>query len=83
MKNSFLLMWRTIYPAKLPGLAKKIRVMMDWTLDFLFGREIEQMVTLRDIPALTDRLARMRAETKRGSEGQTNLATKSGVPTYG
>ena len=34
---------------KLPRLAKKLRVMMDWTLDLLFGREIEQMITLRDV----------------------------------
>jgi NADH:ubiquinone reductase (H+-translocating) len=41
-------MWRTVYLAKLPRLAKKLRVMVDWTLDLFFGREIEQMVTLRD-----------------------------------
>ena len=56
-------MWRTVYLAKLPGLAKKLRVMMDWTLDLLFGREIEQMITLRDVKALSDRLARIRAQT--------------------
>src|SRR5207253_9238480 len=60
-------MWRTIYLAKLPRLAKKLRVMMDWTLDLFFGREIEQMITLRDIQALSDRLARIRAQTKGGS----------------
>jgi len=68
-------MWRSIYLMKLPGLAKKLRVMMDWTLDLLFGREIVQMITLHDVQALTDRLARIRAQTKRGSEEQTNLAT--------
>jgi NADH dehydrogenase len=57
-------MWRTIYLAKLPRLAKKLRVMMDWTLDLLFGREIEQTITLRDVEALSDRLARLRAQTK-------------------
>jgi hypothetical protein len=36
---------------KLPRLAKKLRVMTDWTLDLFFGKEIEQMVTLRDIEA--------------------------------
>ena len=59
-------MWRTIYLMKLPRLAKKLRVMMDWTLDLLFGRDIEQMITLRDVQALSDRLARIRAQTKRG-----------------
>ena len=57
-------MWRSIYLMKLPRLAKKLRVMMDWTLDLLFGRDIEQMITLRDIQALSDRLARIRAQTR-------------------
>jgi hypothetical protein len=41
-------MWRTIYLLKLPSLAMKLREMVDWTLDLLFGREIEQMITVRD-----------------------------------
>jgi len=49
--------------------------MMDWTLDLLFGREIVQMITLHDVQALSDRLARIRAQTKRGSKEQTSLAT--------
>ncbi len=54
-------MWRTIYLAKLPRWPKKLRVMMDWTLDLFFGREIEQMITLRDVDWLSKRLARFRA----------------------
>jgi NADH dehydrogenase len=75
-------MWRGIYLAKLPGLGKKLRVMMDWTLDLFFGREIEQMITLRDIQALSDRLARIRAQSKPSSEAtsqeQTGLPIKVG-----
>jgi NADH dehydrogenase len=56
-------MWRTVYLAKLPRLAKKVRVMVDWTLDLFFGREIEQMVTLRDAELIADRLARVHART--------------------
>ena len=33
-------MWRTIYLAKLPGLERKLRVMIDWTLDVFFPRDI-------------------------------------------
>ena len=76
-------MWRGIYLMKLPRLAKKLRVMMDWTLDLLFGREIEQMITVRDVQALSDWLTRVRAQTKRGSEEQTSLQPSSGVSTYG
>jgi NADH:quinone reductase (non-electrogenic) len=59
-------LWRSVYLAKLPSLAKKLRVMVDWTLDLFFGREIEQTLTPRDIEALTDVLTRLRARAKQG-----------------
>jgi NADH dehydrogenase len=34
------LMWRTIYTMKLPGIEKKLRVIIDWTLDLFFPRDI-------------------------------------------
>ena len=33
-------MWRTIYLSKLPGLDRKLRVMVEWTLDMFFPRDI-------------------------------------------
>lgn len=33
-------MWRSIYLSKLPGLDRKLRVMIDWTLDLFFPRDI-------------------------------------------
>jgi NADH:ubiquinone reductase (H+-translocating) len=57
-------MWRCVYLAKLPRLAKKLRVMIAWTFDLLFGRDIEQMITLRDVDELTERWAHIRAERK-------------------
>ncbi len=33
-------MWRTIYLSKLPGFEKKLRVMIDWTIDLFFPRDI-------------------------------------------
>jgi NADH:ubiquinone reductase (H+-translocating) len=54
-------LWRTVYLMKLPRLPKKLRVMVGWTLDLLFGREIEQMITLRDVEALSDMAGRIRA----------------------
>jgi NADH dehydrogenase len=42
-------LWRSVYLAKLPGIAKKLRVAISWSLDLLFAREIEQLVTLRDV----------------------------------
>jgi len=34
------LIWRTIYASKIPGIQRKIRVLIDWTLDLFFSREI-------------------------------------------
>jgi NADH:quinone reductase (non-electrogenic) len=58
-------MWRSVYLLKLPRLAKKIRVMMDWTLDLFFGRDIEQAITLRDIEATAEQIGRVRARRNR------------------
>ncbi len=33
-------MWRTIYLSKLPGFDRKVRVMIEWTLDLFFPRDI-------------------------------------------
>jgi NADH:quinone reductase (non-electrogenic) len=33
-------LWRTIYLFKLPGLERKVRVAVDWTLDLFFRRDI-------------------------------------------
>ena len=60
--------WRSVYLMKLPGLAKKLRVMASWTLDLFFGQQIEQMITVRDIEALSGQLARIRARTKQASQ---------------
>jgi NADH dehydrogenase len=73
-------MWRGIYLMKLPRLAKKLRVLMDWTLDLLFGREIEQMITLRDIQALSDRLGRVRRRSAAEGGSPVMRSAASGSP---
>ena len=52
-------MWRSVYLAKLPRMAKKLRVAVDWTLDLFFGREIEQTITARDIEATAEQISRV------------------------
>ena len=42
-------LWRSVYLSKLPGISKRARVAIKWSLDLLFPREIEQLVTLRDV----------------------------------
>lgn len=41
------LMWRGIYLAKLPGLERKIRVLVDWTVELFFPRDIVQTIELK------------------------------------
>jgi NADH dehydrogenase len=69
-------MWRGVYLAKLPRLAKKLRVAADWTLDLFFGREIEQTITARDIEATAEQIARVRA---RRSITSRNLQPEASV----
>jgi NADH dehydrogenase len=40
------LMWRSVYLAKLPGLERKIRVLMAWSLELFFPRDIIQTIEL-------------------------------------
>jgi hypothetical protein len=40
------LLWRTIYLSKLPGVQKKVRVALDWTLDLIFSKDLVQLPTL-------------------------------------
>jgi NADH dehydrogenase len=40
-------MWRGIYLMKLPGLERKIRVLMDWTIELFFPRDIVQTIDLK------------------------------------
>lgn len=56
-------LWRTVYLMKLPGLEKKLRVMIDWTLDLFFTKDMVQFVTLRGVEQLTRRLKAASAES--------------------
>jgi NADH:ubiquinone reductase (H+-translocating) len=41
------LMWRGIYLSKLPGLERKVRVLIDWTVELFFPRDIVQTIDLK------------------------------------
>lgn len=36
-------MWRGVYLAKMPRMAKRVRVVIDWMLDLFFGRELAEL----------------------------------------
>jgi NADH dehydrogenase len=43
-------MWRTIYLAKLPGTLRKLRVMIDWSFDLVFPRDISVLLPPAEEP---------------------------------
>lgn len=53
-------LWRSVYLAKLPGIAKKARVAVQWMLDLLFARQIEQFLTLKDLEQIEQLAAQVR-----------------------
>jgi NADH dehydrogenase len=67
-------LWRSIYLLKLPRLAKKLRVIIAWTLDLFFGRDITQIITVRDVEEISEQLARIRANRKQASSKTTKSA---------
>lgn len=51
--SGFLAWWvyRTVYLFKMPGIARKLRVALDWTFELLFPREVVQLGIHREAPA--------------------------------
>jgi hypothetical protein len=70
-------LWRTVYLMKLPRLPRKLRVMVAWTLDLFFAKDIEQMLTLRDVEALSDLARRIRTRAKQGTSGTSSALDSS------
>ena len=54
-------MWRTVYLAKLPGVLRRLRVMIDWTFELIFPRDLSVVLpppedVLRAIHLVKDEL---------------------------
>jgi NADH dehydrogenase len=64
-------LWRGIYLGKLPGMQKKVRVAIDWTLDFIFSKDLVQLPTLRS-PTMSE-----------AEEGSTSTTDEHGMPARG
>jgi hypothetical protein len=62
---------RTIYLLKLPGLERKVRVALDWTLDLFFPRDIVLLKLLMR-PSAADLTANVNIEAE----------TASPIPTF-
>jgi hypothetical protein len=68
-------LWRTIYLLKLPGLERKVRVALDWTLDLFFSRDIALLKLFRraDIER-----AEFRVENRRHAARKRTRAVRLG-----
>ncbi len=62
-------LWRTIYLMKLPGLDRKIRVAVDWTLDLLLPAEIVQLKTDRAVSIRREHFEPGQAIFREGDHG--------------
>lgn len=43
-------MWRSIYLSKLPGFGRKLRVMIDWTFELFFPRDLSVVLPVQEDP---------------------------------
>jgi NADH:ubiquinone reductase (H+-translocating) len=73
------LMWRSVYLGKLPGLEKKVRVAIDWTLDLLFPRDIV-LTSMPRVRADELRAAREVKPTETGARESPSVQPESGGP---
>ena len=62
-------LWRTVYLMKLPGLDRKIRVAVDWTLDLLLPSDIVQLRTDRAVSLRREHFEAGQAIFREGDHG--------------
>ena len=62
-------LWRTVYLMKLPGLDRKLRVAVDWTLDLLLPSDIVQLRTDRAVSIRREHFEAGQAIFREGDHG--------------
>lgn len=82
-------MWRTVYLGKLPGVLRKLRVMVDWTFELVFPRDLSIVIppaddVLRAIHLVKDELLFTQGTECRAffyvRTGAITLTTRGGEP---
>ena len=76
-------LWRGVYLSKLPQLSKKVRVAIKWSLDLLLPRDIEQLLTLRDVDGMEKLAATLRAMRDVGESDGRAAGTNYAAPQHG
>lgn len=72
-------MWRSIYLAKLPGTLRKLRVMIDWTFDLIFPRDLSMLVPPPEEVVRSVHLARDERLFARGSASRAYFYIRKGT----
>ena len=71
-------MWRTIYLGKLPGTLRKLRVVIDWTFELVFPRDISLLLPPPDEPLRSIHLEQGEALFARGERCRAYFYVKAG-----
>jgi NADH dehydrogenase len=71
-------MWRTIYLGKLPGTLRKLRVMIDWTFDLIFPRDISVLLPPPEEPLRSIHLEQGEELFARGERCRAFFYVKAG-----
>jgi NADH dehydrogenase len=60
--------WRTVYLLKLPTMSERVRVALGWTLDLVFPRDMEQIISVRDIHLVARRRQIWQSRSRRDKD---------------
>ena len=66
------MMWRTAYLSKLPGLEKKVRVAVDWSIELFFPRDVVLTADVSTLDAPPRTSSRATEGATRGTGGGTD-----------
>ena len=72
------LAWRAVYWAKLPGVARKLTVLLDWLIDLVFRRDIAQLRTGADAHVRMAHYEPGELIIRRGEIGRELFAIRAG-----
>jgi NADH:ubiquinone reductase (H+-translocating) len=72
-------LWRTIYLLKLPRLDRKVRVLLDWTLDLFFPRDLNHLSPRHSNPVKDIYLEKGDILFQKGEPAFSFYVVKSGV----
>jgi NADH:ubiquinone reductase (H+-translocating) len=75
---------RTYHMAAMPGVKRRLRLVVDWTVDLLFDRDASELGQLGHPPALDDVIAQERLHERSaggtpGDSGQSGALDRRGA----